>query len=254
MGHGKKSIIAFHGFGQDAHAWDELAAALGNDFRIIAIQAPWHGDQIAANFSTQKPIEPSELADAVHHILCAEQAADSVFISYSLGARIALNYLAHYPNSASKIIFLAPDGLKPLFWRNLATQSTIGRMLFKYTMRHPGWLLGPVSAAVWCRLITNSTKKFIHLQIRPLNNRRKLYATWTALRKVHPKIIPVIEKELSNQVPVYLIMGSRDTIIPPKNARKLLKACPQTSYIEISSGHFLLNKDGVDKLCEIIRT
>lgn len=254
FGSGTKPIIAFHGFGQDADSWIDLSTKIGESYRIIAIEAPWHGAQVAEKIETKNAIAPINLANAVHQIIVQENADGATIICYSLGARIALNYLSFYPEAISNLILLAPDGLKSVYWRSLATQTMLGRFLFKSTMEHPGWLLGIVKLSAGLRLIPASVKKFVFLQLKPASNRRRLYATWTSLRCICPKTLVIIAHQTTQKTEIHLIMGTRDTIISPKSARKLLRTCPDIRYHEIQSGHFLLNDAGLEVVRKVLHS
>jgi 2-succinyl-6-hydroxy-2,4-cyclohexadiene-1-carboxylate synthase len=89
--------VAFvHGFAGDAHAWDDVIAALGGTIDPIRVALPGHHRAPVATW------------DAGLDAVAAQTAGADVVIGYSLGARVALGLIATARAPAAILIGVHP--------------------------------------------------------------------------------------------------------------------------------------------------
>ncbi|MEM9554487.1 MAG: alpha/beta fold hydrolase [Acidobacteriota bacterium] len=109
-----KDVVALHGFTGTGAAWDEVAAHLGDEWRLEAPDLPGHGSA-AERFDGA--VLPSTFEATVERLatwLRARRAggtnASIVLAGYSLGARLALGLLVAHPGLARAAVLI---GVRP---------------------------------------------------------------------------------------------------------------------------------------------
>jgi pimeloyl-ACP methyl ester carboxylesterase len=265
-GTGPRLVFAFHGYGESAAAFSFLGEAIGDDFTLVAIDLPFHGQTewndglffdprdllfvlqgIEAALSAPRgvPADPLSPHDPPLHAPVpppARYLSGWWLLGYSMGGRIALQILQDSPRLADKLVLLAPDGLKLNPWYWMATQTRPGNILFRATMRRPGWFFLLLRLGHALHWVNPSVYKFTVQYIHDDRVRRELYTRWTTMRGFRPQL-PVIAAIIrERQLSVRLVYGSYDRIIRWESAEKFRKrGIAATCHLTLlPSGHQLL--------------
>ena len=101
-------MLLIHGFGNEAHIWDDFAPAVASYYRVIALDLRGHGD---SDWDTQKRYEYD---DHVRDLECVVQALECerlVMVSHSLGGRISMLYADRHPDRMAGLVIVdsAPE-------------------------------------------------------------------------------------------------------------------------------------------------
>ncbi len=146
------AIVFLHGTRLSRAVWTPQLAALGDEFRAIAVDLPSHGE--LSN-------EPFTLANAVDVVAAAirEQAAGqrAVVVGLSLGGYVAMSLSAQRPNLVRGLVIAGasaePVGLGVLPYRALAVLLTRldgprldGLSARFFRMRYPAAIADPIVA------------------------------------------------------------------------------------------------------------
>lgn len=223
-------LFAFHGYGESASSFAFLGEALDTDHTLIAIDLPFHGQtewREGLSFTPWQLYEIMEAIVARHHQAGADPTsslgpytADPTsapgpwgLLGYSMGGRIALQLAENHPDSIDKLVLLAPDGLKVNSWYWLATHTAPGNLLFRWTMRQPGWLFLLLRISHALRLVNPGIYKFAVHYIDDRSERHDLYTRWTAMRKFRPDPAAIAVVIRRRQLRVDLVYGRYDRII-----------------------------------------
>jgi pimeloyl-ACP methyl ester carboxylesterase len=104
----KPPLLMIHGGRDHCRNWDWTAAALRDDWHIIAPDLRGHGDsQWSTDGSYTMAGYIYDLAQLVHQ----QRLAPVTIIAHSLGGNVALRYAGIYPDSAARLV--AIEGLGP---------------------------------------------------------------------------------------------------------------------------------------------
>lgn len=245
-GQGSRTAVCFHGYGETAGSFDFLAQYAGNEYRLLAIDLPFHGETV---WQEGLNLQPADL-EAIVHLIFDQVGIDRhspgfrySLVGYSLGGRIALACYQLSPQSVDRIILLAPDGLKMNFWYWLATQTRAGNRFFAFTMKHPQWFFGLVKLMHKTGLVNASIFKFTNYYIGDPVVRQQLYDRWTSLRKFKPNLTSIKTKINKHQTPIRLLYGIHDRIILSSVGKKFCKGIETHSQLtEIHAGHQVLHE------------
>jgi len=242
FGQGPDLVVCFHGYGEEGLSFSFLDTYAGDSHSFISIDLPFHG---------LTDWDPADAPDAAGFLAAVNGIVDKEFgpqqrftlMGFSLGGRIALSLYQAGWQRITKLILLAPDGLKVNRWYWFATQTKVGNRLFHFTMKHPGWFFGLLKLMNRLRLVNASIFKFVKYYIGDEKVRQQLYTRWTVLRKLKPGI-PVIKEQIrKQQTPVRLLYGMHDRIILSSVGEKFRSGIE--TYCTISmlhAGHQVLHE------------
>jgi pimeloyl-ACP methyl ester carboxylesterase len=243
FGKGDQQVICFHGYGEDSNSFSFLEKYAGEKFTFIAIDMPFHGNTEwdEADFAT------TDLTSIVKNIV--KQNLKLTLMGFSLGGRIALSLYQAMPSEIDRLLLLAPDGLKINFWYWLATQTFLGKGLFSFTMKHPGWFFGFLKFINLLGLVNRSIFKFVNYYIGDEKVRKQLYQRWISLRKLKPGVRQIKNLISKNHIQVRLIYGKYDRIILPNAGERFCKGIERSSKISIiHSGHQVLHENHIAEI------
>ncbi len=144
---------------------------------------------------------------------------------------------------------LAPDGLKMNFWYWLSTQTWLGNKFFAFTLKHPGWFFGFLKILNKLKLVNASIFKFVNYYIGDKEVRRLLYARWTTLRKLKPRLKKIKSLINNNNTSVRLVYGMHDRIILSSVGEKFRKGIEDHCTLTVvHSGHQVLHEKHVQEI------
>jgi len=238
MGKGTRFLFCFHGYGEDATSFRILEKVLGNDYTIIAIDMPFHGQ---THWHGPLQFTPADLAAIINTIVPLELQTISL-MGYSMGGRLTLALLQHMPEKIDRVALIAPDGLHKNFWYWLATQTKAGNRFFKNTMEQPGWVFAIMRVLQALRLMNKSIFKFAHSYLDDNRQREMLYKRWTTLRFFKPDQQCISRALRQHAIPVHMLFGQFDRIILAMRAGKLHRNNSNIHVKVMKAGHQLLKE------------
>ena len=238
-GSGPRILFAFHGYGESADSFSFVGEALDPDHTLIAIDLPFHG---RTEWREGLLFTPRQLYEIMKDIVARLNLPGTWgLIGYSMGGRIVLQLAENHPGSIDKLVLLAPDGLKVNIWHWVATRTVAGNLLFRWTMRWPGWLFLLLRISHTLRLVNQSIYKFAVHYIDDRKARHDLYTRWTTLRKFRPRLrrLPGIIRHY--QIPVSFVYGKYDRIIRWKKGEEFRdRRSGRSRMVLLDTGHQLL--------------
>jgi pimeloyl-ACP methyl ester carboxylesterase len=245
FGRGEIPAICFHGYGEQSDSFSFLEHEAGHQYTFYAIDLPFHGQ---TEWNEGLVFHPDDLLAIVQRIIPSTYSRPAL-IGYSLGGRMALSLYEQWGGLPARLLLLAPDGLKVNFWYRLATQNSLGRHLFHFTMQHPGWFFMLLKWLNQLKLVNTSIFKFVNHYIGDENVRQALYERWITLRKVQPNL-PLIKRLLiQKNTRCFLLYGMHDRIILPVRGEKFRKGMEANCSISlIHSGHQVLNAKHIHEI------
>lgn len=107
-GHGKRTVLLLHGWGDNLHTFKELQKFLSSGYNVISLDLPGFG-------SSQAPQEVWDLdmyADFVSSFLHKIDRTTYAVIAHSNGAALAIRALATKKISSQKLVVLGASGIR----------------------------------------------------------------------------------------------------------------------------------------------
>jgi pimeloyl-ACP methyl ester carboxylesterase len=122
---GRPPLLLLHGGRDHCRNWDWTAAALRDDWQVIAPDLRGHGDsQWSPDGSYTMAGYIYDLAQLIHQ----QRLAPVTIIAHSLGGNIALRYAGIYPETVSKLVAIEGLGPSPRKMAERGPKSIAARM------------------------------------------------------------------------------------------------------------------------------
>lgn len=240
FGSGPKLFYCFHGYGENADSFLFLEKHVGNDYTFIALNLPFHGN---TSWNDGLDFTPQDLMGILKEVVAGKNFQAVGLMGYSMGGRVCLQLLELMPEKISSAILIAPDGLRKNYWYFFATQTYIGNRLFKYAIKHTGWLFAVMKMLNKARLLNTSIYKIARYYLDDENEKQLLYNRWTSMRKFKPVISSIKTLISENKMQVKLLFGKYDKIIPADNGKLLQQGLEIYVTLNIAeAGHQLLRE------------
>lgn len=252
-GKGKQTVFCFHGYASVGYRFEVLEPYVGNDFRLISVELPFHSD---TRWNEHRFFYASDLHEILKLISKAENVEDDFWImGYSLGGRITLNYFENYPEHIKRIILLAPDGLHRIFWYWLIAETHFGNFLLRMLNKSSAWAVNLIKFFYRIKAINASIYVLAKEFLTDKEERKLLVKRWITLRKMHPNLKRVGAKLKKHNIHVYTMFGEHDKVIDPENIN-YLKAVAEDhvhNYV-INGGHILLREPHAKEISKLFYT
>jgi pimeloyl-ACP methyl ester carboxylesterase len=227
----KPCVIFLHGAGMDHTVWSLQSRYFAHHGRsVLAIDLPGHGRSDGEALPTI-----AELADWVARLIAAAGIAKAGLIGHSLGALIALETAARYPNSVEKLALLGVAGKMPVHPDMLASAKANTREVIDLMVS-------------WAHGRTN------HFGQNAMPGNWTMNACWQLIARSRPGVIhtdlfacnaykdaPAMAEKLA--CPTILILAAEDIMTPAKAGKELGKTT-NGAQIEIipNCGHMMMSE------------
>jgi pimeloyl-ACP methyl ester carboxylesterase len=225
----KRTVVFVHGAGLDHSWWGLQSRYFGyHGFNVLALDLPAHGRSAGPGLATI-----GDMADWVKKILEAEKIRTAAVVGHSMGALVALEFAARYPEAAERIALVGvayPMKVSDAFldaakrndqaaydmetiWGHAAQVPLAGNP-------NPGmWMYGDTLAR-----LSRLAPGVLHADLLACN----AYADG-------------LEAAAKLKCPVQFILGARDMMTPPRGAEELMRKIEQSKSTRVAiSGHSLM--------------
>lgn len=225
------ALIMIHGFGSSLHTWDDWAAALSDRYRVVRFDLPGSG------LSPPDPTGRYDDARAFELLLglmARLGIGEAAIIGNSVGGRIAWSFASAHPDRVSRLVLVAPDGFASVGFEygeapeigavTHAMRLILPRFLVKMNLDQsysdPGKLEADVVTRYYALLRAPGARLALIQRMEQ-----------TILTDPLPRLRAL-------QMPVLLLWGEDDRLIPLSNAQDYLGALPDAQLTALPGvGH-----------------
>lgn len=243
-GHGPVQVLAFHGFGRTGADFEVLASSLGNRVTIHAFDLHFHGASPGYPQRADQPFTPQELAQYMAAFLDHLGLERATLLGYSLGGRMVLNLLEQLPHRVERAFLVAPDGLKTRPWYRGMAASRFGRWAYKRFVEHPARVHAVIDLLRATRLMNERMHRFLKGQTDTRTKRQLVHDVWLSYRLIEPALGRVAAHARRHAIPVHLVFGRYDRVIPARLGERLRSLAPERiDQQELPFGHVLIGPE-----------
>ncbi len=257
------AILLIHGIGDNSVTWEEVQTKLAQRFTVIAPDLLGHGksDKPRADYSV------AAYANGMRDLLAVLDIERVTVIGHSLGGGVTMQFAYQYPQLVERIVLVGTGGVTKdvNFALRLASLPMGSEALA--LLRLPGalpalQLFGSLLGAVLDVAGSAAPVRFgrdlpdVLRVLAGLPEPTASSAFSRTLRAVvdwRGQVVTMLDRcYLTQSVPVQLIWGEDDSVIPVSHARMAHSAMPG-SQLEIfeNSGHFPFHDDP-DRFVEVV--
>lgn len=225
------AVVMLHGFGASLHTWEAWAHALSPDHRVIRFDLPGFGLTGADPTGDYSDARSIAVLLALLDRLGLPRVA---LIGNSMGGRIAWAFTVAHPERVSKLVLVSPDGFASpgIVYGRRQSVPLLMRVL-PYTMPMP--MLRANLAAAYAdpsRLTAQTLRRTRDMMLAP-GVRRAILDRMQQMVLVDPR--PLLRRIA---VPVLLLWGEKDAMIPIGNAQDYLAVLAQARLVALPGiGH-----------------
>ncbi len=213
VGQGDQTLVFIHGMGANLPVWKKTIDSLSLNYRCIALDLPGHGQSSKGPYAFSMEF----YAETVQRFIRKLKLKDPVLVGHGMGGQVAITLLLDQPKIAGKLILIAPTGLETFSYQDklwlkqtystTAIQSADPNQIrndlaLNFARNHL-----PEDAAF---LFKN---RLLLLADRPAYD---YYANMIAQSAAGLANEPVFERLGEIAVPVLLLIGASDYLIPNK--------------------------------------
>jgi pimeloyl-ACP methyl ester carboxylesterase len=233
-------MVLLHHLGGSRAVWEPVLPALAEEFDVLAVDLPGFGESPPLPADVEP--SPAALAEAVAGLLEGLGIEQPAVVGNSVGGWVALELAARGP--VASLTLLSPAGLwpggTPLYCR-------VSLSVSHWLCRHAGGLLSRVVGTRLGRvLVLGQTHgrpgrmgaARARATIRALGTAPGWDATFAATLPRHASAPPDLT------APVTVAFGTRDRLLPPRQARHVELLPPQTRVRSLPGcGHIPMSDD-----------
>ncbi len=244
FGTGKIPLLAFHGFGRHANDFIVFENSFGKKYTLYAFNLFHHGgSQYPEDRVEQDTFTKHEFKEMFTHFFTDKQISKAGIMGYSLGGKIALMFTEIFPEKVESLWLFAPDGIKKNFWYFIASNTWIGRSVYKYFLDNPYLFFSMVNGMHKTKLINDKIKKFAMNNMDKKEKRELVYKVWLTFKDTNPNMRLCIQNIKNLNIPVYQFFGKNDKVIKPALGDWFSKKIDQENNFHIlQAGHILLTE------------
>ena len=209
-GGGEKTLLFIHGLSSNLDSWKKNIAGLSSDYRCIAVDLPGYGK----SSRSKTDYSLAEYADILNKMVEKMGLENVVLAGHSMGGQIAIHSVLKYPDSYKKLILIAPAGIetfkaeeaavmKASYTPAMVVATSDEQVLANYKLNFYSFP-EDAQAMVDDRIAMKSAADFPEYAETVVNNIHAMLAE------------PVIDRIGEIEVPVLMIFGKNDMLIPNK--------------------------------------
>jgi pimeloyl-ACP methyl ester carboxylesterase len=253
------AILLIHGIGDNSTTWSTVQSKLAQRFTVIAPDLLGHGksDKPRADYSV------AAYANGMRDLLSVLEIDRVTVVGHSLGGGVAMQFAYQFPQLVERLILVGAGGVTKdvniaLRWASLPILGSEALALLRVPLVIPAvQVVGRIAGAVFGSTGLGRDLPDVLRILADLPEPTASSAFARTLRAVvdwRGQVVTMLDRcYLTQSVPVQLIWGSRDSVIPVSHARMAHAAMPG-SELEIfdGSGHFPFHDDP-DRFVEIVQ-
>ena len=235
IGNGPRSLLLFHGFGQDNNSFFPLSKVISPQYTAYVFDLYFHGESRWGH--NEDPLEKDHWKETLEEFFKRHLIDHFTVAGYSLGGKFALATLESFPHRTRAVILLAPDGIKTSFWYNLATYPLMFRKIFKSMIDHPERFQALARTFYRWGLVKKGVLKFAEYQMSTVEKRARVYYSWVVFRHLKfdlDKIAALINR---HNISLTIVVGQYDQVIKPKSMERILRKVDRYVFETPEVGH-----------------
>lgn len=244
-GTGPKTMLLFHGFGQDHWAFEPWVERWKDEYTFYVFDLFFHGE---SQWKNPHAITKEDWRNVLTLFFSQENVTSFSLGGFSMGTRFAFVALELFPDRVQQLIAVAPDGIARNFWYDLATRSSLMRSFFRGIVASPGRLRMITRLLRFLHLQNRNLLRFVDVQMNTGEKRQRVYNSWVYFRylALDPRDLRAIVNK--QNIATTFVLGKSDNVIPTEEITAFAKTLNNCHLQVIETSHYDLIAKGVDYL------
>jgi pimeloyl-ACP methyl ester carboxylesterase len=248
-GSGKKLLLAFHGYNNEAGIFSMFSAYLGREYTILSFDLPHHG---SSKWTKDQLLTRDDLVTLVNTARDEYNVTKVSLLGYSLGGRICLTIIELLPAVIEKALLIAPDGLVAQPFYYFLTHTYLGRKIFSNFLHAPKYLFYITDWLHKKRWTDAARHRFVTYYLGSEESRNFLLQVWPGLKDIVPNRKKLATSIRQYNIPITIYMGAHDHIIPPSYGYRFSKGLDSVQVRVLEKGHRVFDYDNAREIAQFL--
>ncbi|MEM6261329.1 MAG: alpha/beta hydrolase [Bacteroidota bacterium] len=236
-GDGRKLVCCFHGYEQDSRVYQLVFPDIPTDARVLSFDVPPFGG--SAWLGDYKPLGEAFFTSLFEEILDQFQPDEVYLVGFSMGARWAMGLAALPFTEIKGLVLAAPTGGKVPWLHTFGTRTWAGRATATYLMNNPALIRYPLERYHRYRPMPTDLYHYLHTHLKTPHRMLQVKQVW----ELYDKMATPWQALGKMEVPVHLIWGRYDRIIPFRHSSFWLNKIPHAKLHPLPAAHLLLDQE-----------
>lgn len=247
FGHGKKVMLAFHGYGQDGNSFKILADVMP-EYSFYSFDLYFHGDSRIKGTRDERLLTIATWGKILELFLERERISHFELIGFSMGGKFVFATLVSFPDRIDRINLIAPDGVNNVRWYSLATGSQLMRAFFRRVVIKPKPFFSFLRISRMFGLANPRMIRFAEREMDVVSKRKRVYNTWANFRLLKVRLSRIIFMINHYNISVHFYFGKHDKVITRKHVNPLIRSLNEKKVHVLNSGHTNLIQSVADNV------
>jgi pimeloyl-ACP methyl ester carboxylesterase len=214
-------VLLVHGMAGTAHNWDPVIEPLALHNTVVAPDFPGHGESAPGGGDYSL----GSLASGLRDLMIALGHERATLVGHSLGGGVALQFAYQFPEMVERLVLVSSGGLGPEVGAILRAAALPGADLFLRATAGPGSaVVGRLAGALGkVGLRPNADLAEVgraYASLADIDRRKAFLSTLHAVVDTDGQRVAALDRlYLAENLPVLIIWGERDPIIPVAHGR-----------------------------------
>jgi pimeloyl-ACP methyl ester carboxylesterase len=251
------ALLLLHGIGNNCRTWSGVIDRLAESHTVIAPDLLGHGnsDKPRGDYSI------AAYANGMRDLLSVLDVEQATVVGHSLGGGIALQFAYQFPERCQRLALVGSGGLGPELSAGLRAATLPGAELVLTALTG---VSGPLRlgfqaldrighVAGWRRVRDLAEAGDALLALKDIEARRAFLRTLRGVADARGQAVTALDRlYLADAVPMLVIWGTRDPIVPARHAETVRAVVP-SARIEVfpEAGHWP-HLDDPDRFCDVL--
>ena len=247
---GMPVLVLLHGMGSASTVWKPLLPNLVNQYDVITLDFPGHGE---TPFDPGSPMDPASLGLLVTRTLERIGITKANFVGNSLGGWVALEIAAHQPDKVISVTGLAPAGL----WLNAYTKIRPSTATSRHIAKRTQFIQPILLRMNWSKRIgfAPTSPKWRDLSYetcldaaRAMGRCDGYFPAWYSM------LYRRFDAPISERIPITIVFGDQDKVLPAYSCQERSLLPPHARWIRLSDCGHAPQWDCVQDVANLIKT
>lgn len=241
------ALVLLHGIGDSAQTWRDVIPTLAQRYTVIAPDLLGHGQSDKPRGDYSVAAHANDMRDLLK-ILGIERVT---VVGHSLGGGVAMQFVYQYPTVCERLVLVSSGGVcadvNPLL---RAASAPNAELLLPFIAAKPSRMITGWFVKLMRRLdhdigVDADDLMRVVNTLPDMSSRRAFLRTLRSVVDWRGQAVTMLDRcYLTGRLPILLIWGARDAVIPMRHAQIARLAMPG-SQLEVfeNAGHFPFRSD-----------
>ncbi len=230
-------VLLVHGMAGTARNWDAVIEPLALHNKVVAPDFPGHGESEPGGGDYSL----GSLASGLRDLMIALGRDRATLVGHSLGGGVALQFTYQFPELVERLVLVSSGGLGPEVGAILRAAALPGADLFLRATAAPGsaagsWISGALGKVGLRPNADLAEVGRAYASLADADRRKAFLSTLHAVVDTDGQRVAALDRlYLAEDLPVLIVWGERDPIIPVAHGRAAHAQMPG-SRLEVFPG------------------